>query len=85
MEGLWDKIVEWGALYGTKVIGAIAIRFFRRSLPIESGSNILLHFIPDPPLCLFNGKLAARITCEDRANEVRAGLSQVHPLQPRLI
>ncbi len=25
MEGIWEKLADWGALYGTKVIGAIAI------------------------------------------------------------
>jgi len=25
LEGLWDKIFEWGAFYGTKIIGAVAI------------------------------------------------------------
>ena len=30
MDGLWDKMIEWGALYGTKVIGAIAILIIGR-------------------------------------------------------
>jgi small conductance mechanosensitive channel len=30
MEGMYDKIIEWGALYGTKIIGAIAILVFGR-------------------------------------------------------
>ena len=32
MEGLQDTIVEWGALYGTKVIGAIIILVVGRLL-----------------------------------------------------
>jgi small conductance mechanosensitive channel len=30
MQGLWEKLVEWSALYGTKVIGAIAILIIGR-------------------------------------------------------
>jgi small conductance mechanosensitive channel len=30
MEGIYDKIIEWAALYGTKIIGAVAILIFGR-------------------------------------------------------
>ena len=30
MEGLWDKVIEWGALYGLKIVGAIAVLIIGR-------------------------------------------------------
>ena len=39
MENLMDKIVEWGAFYGTRVIGALVILIIGRLLAGEYPRN----------------------------------------------